>query len=576
MIDPMISLAFSVYSNKGAYSLLLGSGISRASGIPTGWEVVLDLIRKVAKLEGEDCDPDPAAWFKRKHTAEPDYSKLLDAIAKTPTERQQLLRGYFEPTEDERAQGVKAPNVAHKAIARLVEAGYLRVIVTTNFDRLMEQALEGIGIPPTVISTPDQVAGALPLAHSGVTLIKIHGDYLDTRIKNTESELAAYEPAFVALLDRVVDEYGLIVCGWSADWDIALRAAIERCPTRRFTTYWTTRSSLSSHAKRLVDHRKAAVLKIRDANQLFEGLLEKVRALGDMAAPHPLSAKMAVATLKRYLVDPAARIKLHDVVQEETQRVYPELGPKNFPVGHPQPSIEELSKRAQHYEVLVDTLLAIVTTGCFWGEKQHVEIWPKPAERIANQPRIEGAFFEHLDSMRTYPALLLLYGGGIAAMAAQKYDTFAALMTRPRYFDGNQRRPLVTEFSGRSVSFMDEQSGRRTPIRLSWHLHRHFRSHFNHLIPDDEDFRNIFDRFELFFGLVRMNLSQGDAFWTGDYVNRYRYNPDRSVEKAIEVELSAGGDSCPYLKAGLFDGSADKMKEIQAMLIEKQKRLRHW
>src|SRR6266496_821210 len=110
MIDPMVSLAFAVYSNKGEYALLLGSGISRASGIPTGWEVVLDLIRKVAKLEGGDCEPDPAAWFKQKHAADPDYSKLLDVIAKSPTERQQLLRAYFEPTEEDRAQGVKSPS----------------------------------------------------------------------------------------------------------------------------------------------------------------------------------------------------------------------------------------------------------------------------------------------------------------------------------------------------------------------------------------------------------------------------------------------------------------------------------
>ena len=60
MIDPMVSLAFATYSNKGVYAVLLGSGISRASGIPTGWEVLLDLIRKVAELEGEECEPNPA------------------------------------------------------------------------------------------------------------------------------------------------------------------------------------------------------------------------------------------------------------------------------------------------------------------------------------------------------------------------------------------------------------------------------------------------------------------------------------------------------------------------------------
>jgi len=31
-----------------------------------------------------------------------DYAELLDEIAKSPTERQQLLRNYFEPNEEER------------------------------------------------------------------------------------------------------------------------------------------------------------------------------------------------------------------------------------------------------------------------------------------------------------------------------------------------------------------------------------------------------------------------------------------------------------------------------------------
>src|SRR5439155_24228766 len=109
MIDPLVSLAFAIYSNKGAYALLLGSGVSRSAAIPTGWEVVLDLVRKVAKLEGEDPEPDPEAWFLKKHGTKPEYSKLLDIVAKTSTERQQLLRSYFEPTEEERSQGLKTP-----------------------------------------------------------------------------------------------------------------------------------------------------------------------------------------------------------------------------------------------------------------------------------------------------------------------------------------------------------------------------------------------------------------------------------------------------------------------------------
>jgi hypothetical protein len=47
MIDPFVSMAFSLYSNPGAYALLVGSGLSRAARIPIGWEVVTDLVEKI-------------------------------------------------------------------------------------------------------------------------------------------------------------------------------------------------------------------------------------------------------------------------------------------------------------------------------------------------------------------------------------------------------------------------------------------------------------------------------------------------------------------------------------------------
>jgi hypothetical protein len=36
VIDPILSLAHSVFSNRGVFAALLGSGLSSASGIPTG------------------------------------------------------------------------------------------------------------------------------------------------------------------------------------------------------------------------------------------------------------------------------------------------------------------------------------------------------------------------------------------------------------------------------------------------------------------------------------------------------------------------------------------------------------
>ena len=58
--------------------MLIGSGVSVAAGIPTGWKVVLDLISKVARVLGEDPGDDASGWYEGRFGEEPDYSNLID------------------------------------------------------------------------------------------------------------------------------------------------------------------------------------------------------------------------------------------------------------------------------------------------------------------------------------------------------------------------------------------------------------------------------------------------------------------------------------------------------------------
>jgi hypothetical protein len=95
LIDPLTALAFSIYENKGVYCLLLGSGVSRPAEIPTGWEVTLDLIRRVAALQGVTGEPDGAKWYRTTFGTEPGYSELLDQLASTPDERRSVLHSYL-------------------------------------------------------------------------------------------------------------------------------------------------------------------------------------------------------------------------------------------------------------------------------------------------------------------------------------------------------------------------------------------------------------------------------------------------------------------------------------------------
>ena len=162
------------------------------------------------------------AWYRQRFGTEPDYSGVLAQLAPSEGDRRNLLASFFVPTEQEREDGQKVPTRAHHAIAALVAGGFVSVIATTNFDRLLEAALADAAIDPTVVSSPDHASGALPMTHSPCTIIKVHGDYLSTELKNTEEELANFDESIDRLLGDLFDQYGLIVCGWSGSSDTAL------------------------------------------------------------------------------------------------------------------------------------------------------------------------------------------------------------------------------------------------------------------------------------------------------------------------------------------------------------------
>jgi len=390
MIDPTDSLAFSIQANRGVYALLIGSGVSQAAQIPTGWDITLDLIRKLAAASGESAEPEPEIWYREKYDESPDYSKLIDGLAKTQTERQQLLRPYFEPSAQERDENAKQPTAAHKAIAWLVSQGFVKVIITTNFDRLLEKALEEVGVEPVVISSEDQVRGMVPLVHTQHCLVKLHGDYLDTRIRNTPSELSKYSDEFNQLLGRIFDEFGLVVCGWSADWDFALRDAMFRAPSRRFTTYWAAYGQTKDGARRLINHRRAQVVDIESADKFFGTVQEKVASIEQFSQPHPLSTESAVASLKRYLPEPRYRIQLSDLIEEFVERVIEAVSTPFFDVNSPDPNTETVTERVRAYEAACSTLLAMAATGGRWAEEGHFDNWRHALERMTSLSHLSG------------------------------------------------------------------------------------------------------------------------------------------------------------------------------------------
>lgn len=572
MIDPAQSLGFSIQANPGVYALLLGSGLSRSAGIRTGWEIVLDLLGKLAATTDQEPGADLELWYVENYHEAPDYSKLLDALAKTPSERQQLLRPYFEPNDQEREEGLKQPTMAHRAIAWLVSRGYVKVIVTTNFDQLMEKALQDEGVTPTVLSTLDQIQGALPLVHIDCCIFKVHGDYTDPRIRNTESELAEYPSEYNDLLDKILDEYGLVVCGWSAEWDQALREAMFRAVSRRFTTYWATRGELTDQAQRLTNHRGAQIIQIHDADSFFRDVQQNVESIEEYSKPHPSSTDAAVASLKRYLPRPEYIIQLSDLITDTVENVITATTGTDFGLNDPAPDKSSVTARLRRYEAACETLIAMAAVGGYWDDGSNTEVWERASQRLSTNSRVQSPSHGVWRSLMLYPGLLLMYAAGMGALERGNLDFIGRIFRREvTGYDSGSRSTssvLTALLAIRSTSalmrkdMLEGYEPNYVPIN-DW-LHDALREPLRSLIPDDDRYSYVFDKFELLASLGFGSAQYHDSIFAswfpwGSFIWR-QGNLQRIL---AEIESSLQNDSqSPFIMSGIFGNNASDCSDI--------------
>ncbi|MBD8219566.1 SIR2 family protein [Microbacterium sp. CFBP 13617] len=546
-------LAVAMQSQPGVYAVLLGSGVSTGAGIPTGWGIVRDLVRQVAVA----ADPgdagshdlavsDPEAWWAQRGDGALGYAALLEQLAPTAAARQGVLAKYFEPTDEERAEGIKAPSRAHLALAELVKKGTVRVILTTNFDRLMEQALEAVGVSPQVISRPEAVNGMAPLAHAKATVIKLHGDYQDLGTRNTPAELETYPPEWLSLLSQVFSEYGLLISGWSAEWDAALVASIEN-GTRRYPIYWDSRSSRGSTARHVLVARAGKVIDAAGADELFADLAASIEALTSLTES-PLSTAMAVARVKRYLPDLTRRIELHDLVMGIANRVAemvseaPVTADRTFDGS----AFQSLYER---YLEAAAPLLDVTIAGT-WHDPEglHDQLWLDVLQRLldAGTAPLNSAN-QMLERARLIPALLVLSIVGTVAAARGRESLFLRLATevegRPQMGTGEplpagQLLHVFRVLEKDWVNAMPRWKKQRWLYPMSHLLLADLRRFFVDYIRLDTDFVTAFHGQEYRIGLIQSQLrasGRGYPAAEGEYVGERGWTWDTPHVPFAEV-----------------------------------------
>lgn len=582
MIDPFTSLAFSMFSNKGAYALLLGSGVSRGANIPTGWEIIEDMVRRVAAIDGVDCGDDVVDWYKGKYGKEPSYSDLLQELAPMSDERRNFLKPYFVPTEEERERGEKLPTKAHRAIAKLMKKGYVRVVVTTNFDRLLEMALQDIGVTPAVIATEGDIDGALPLVHGEPTILKINGDFMDVRFLNTASELGGYSDKMSHYFLSILNDFGLITCGWSGAWDSALKGIISSCQNFRFSTYCTFMGNCENELNGIADRRKGEVLGIEDADSFFVELHERIEALERFDnARHPLSATIAVERLKKYLMRDEYRIALYDLIGDERERVIREILGIYMETKDCRLS-DDIGEHREGYVSglgLIDryidcqkVLLPMVVNGCYWAKEDQYSYFLDVIKRVYVNPSFNGRSYSDTVHIYGINVFVLIYGMGIACLANEKYDLLARLFDLQAVQTNEATEKYVTKkmqvYHLLSQDRMNKLINNRKYAPVNDFVFDMLRPYFVSLIPDDREYEDLFNLFEFLYLLYYRFRDDNKK---ANVPARFRYyfftREDFITERFKKKAELMKGDFAP-IKAGLFGGKYEDYLEVVTQPIE--------
>ncbi|WP_417591145.1 SIR2 family protein [Owenweeksia hongkongensis] len=563
MQDSIVSVAHSIYSNKGAFALLLGSGISRSSGIPTGWEITLELVRRIALFNGIHTLDNPEQWYLAKFNESLDYSNIIEKLTKTPEERINLLRPFIEPTQEEAEEGLKTPQLAHQKIAELVKAGFVKVIITTNFDRLLENALKQAGVEPTVISNPSHVDNCLPLIHSNVTVIKINGDYLDTKLLNIKSELNNYDDDIANLVGRVFEEFGLVSCGWSAKWDLALVDILKSSNKFRFSSFFTYISNPTKEIEDLSTYRRGQVIQIKDADMFFKELAENVKALSEGNTVSPLTHKVALARVKKYVTREEYLVTLYDLMQDIVEVSLENVNSIDLKT---TPTWESANEVLELYVKKVQLIAEVMAEGISWSKEYNNATWLTPLNQFCNNVNpMQKSRYALWSGMSRVPLLILRYIVGISCLRAKNYALLA------RHFDLEVDSGWNTEgilhysqpFRMIDYNQLREVLGNKNHTPMSVFLHDKIRPFYKRLIPVDKDFDLIFDEYEILASTVYIS-KKGSASW--GMMGRYGYR-DRD-HKLLDNMISYSKDKENEINSKCFTSDPNDGFEKYANVLK--------
>ncbi len=235
----------------------LGAGASAGARVPTATDLMWSFKRSIycseqkISLKAFD-DLSDANTCQRIETyldatkrfppaGDPDeYAALFEYAYPDPKDRRTKLAALLSGAQ---------PSYGHTVLSALMKLGLARVMWTTNFDRVVEDAAHasfGTSSRLTVATIDSALIALRALNDSSFPLlVKLHGDFQSERLKNTKVELRDQEVELQHALVEGCRRFGIVVVGYSGR-DHSVMGALEEAArvTGSFPAglFWIVRS----------------------------------------------------------------------------------------------------------------------------------------------------------------------------------------------------------------------------------------------------------------------------------------------------------------------------------------------
>lgn len=223
--------SFKVLSNQ-SFDLFLGAGASISSGIPSGGELVWhfkrEILNSLGKINGkkiqdlkiEDNKKTIQSYFDAKgenNIANP-YSYYFAQCYPDPLVRKEFLTNLVRD---------KRPSVGFMCLSAMVEQQKINTVWTTNFDDLIEKAINGLNYISCQIVSPENSGSVRNFRADIPTVVKLHGDFRYDPLQNTDEELQKLEESLHQYFVNASTKRGLLVVGYSGS-DESILQSLEK------------------------------------------------------------------------------------------------------------------------------------------------------------------------------------------------------------------------------------------------------------------------------------------------------------------------------------------------------------